>query len=155
MSQPACTTRAGGAARAVVGTRQGLDQSIAHRHPEAPAQHCRHDAGPPWGDDEENFGSKAYFANTPAEPLGDCPAPLAEACKTKGKKAAFLDGPVDCGGKGWFCRIMPQVGWRNPDFDDKAPAQEAQALRLRLGRGQGAQALQEEEQERRARVGGV
>ena len=87
-------------------------------HPEAPAQHCRHDAGPPWADDEENFGNKAYFDGSPAAAKGDCPAPLAAACSAKGKKAAFLDGPVDCGGKGWFCRILPQAGWRNPDFDD-------------------------------------
>ena len=90
----------------------------ALQHPEAPAQHCRHDAGPPWADDEENFGNKAYFDGTPAAPKGDCPAPLAAACSAKGKKAAFLDGLVDCGGKGWFCRIMPQAGWVNPDFDD-------------------------------------
>ena len=86
----------------------------ALQHPESPAQHCRHDAGPPWRDDDENFGNnKAYFDGTPASPKGDCPAPLAAACVSKGKKAAFLDGPVDCGGKGWFCRIMPQAGWRN------------------------------------------
>ena len=108
------------AARRAPSSGPGRDSTsrFAHRHPEAPAQHCRHDAGPPWGDDEENFGSKAYFANTPAYPHGVCPAPLAAACAAKGKKAAFLDGPVDCGGKGWFCRIMPQAGWRNPDFDD-------------------------------------
>ena len=90
----------------------------ALQHPESPAQHCRHDAGPPWADDEENFGNKAYFDGSPAAAKGDCPAPLAAACSAKGKKAAFLDGPVDCGGKGWFCRIMPQAGWVNPDFDD-------------------------------------
>ena len=51
----------------------------ALQHPEAPAQHCRHDAGPPWADDEENFGNKAYFDGTPAAPKGDCPAPRAAA----------------------------------------------------------------------------
>ena len=56
----------------------------ALQHPEAPAQHCRHDAGPPWADDEENFGNKAYFDGTPAAPKGDCPAPLAAACAAKG-----------------------------------------------------------------------
>ena len=86
----------------------------ALQHPEAPAQHCRHDAGPPWADDEENFG-------TPAAPKGDCPAPLAAACSAKGKKAAFLDGPVDCGGKGWFCRILPQAGWRNQQCENQPP----------------------------------
>ena len=52
----------------------------ALQHPEAPAQHCRHDAGPPWADDEENFGNKAYFDGSPAAAKGDCPAPLAAAC---------------------------------------------------------------------------
>ena len=90
------------------------------RHPEGPAQHCRDDAGPPWDDDEDNFPKgKAYFDKTPAEPRGECPGPLEAACAKKGKKAAFLDGPIDCGKKGWFCRIMPQAGWRNPEYDDK------------------------------------
>ena len=58
----------------------------ALQHPEAPAQHCRHDAGPPWADDEENFPG-AYFDGTPAAPKGDCPAPLAAACASKGFRA--------------------------------------------------------------------
>ena len=98
----------------------GCVVKAALQHPEAPAQHCRHDAGPPWADDEGHFGNGAYFDGTPAEPLGDCPEPLAAACAAKGKKAAFLDGPIDCGGKGWFCRITPQAGWRNPEYDNFA-----------------------------------
>jgi len=84
------------------------------RSPEAPSQQCADDAGAPWVDDKPG---KAYYADSPALPLS-CPPPLAAACETKGIKAALLDGPLDCGGKGWFCRIMPQPGWRNPDFVD-------------------------------------
>lgn len=91
-----------------------LALNVAAESPDGPSQQCADDAGPPWGDDEP--GAR-YYANTPAEPLG-CPEPLAAACATKGVKAALLDGPLDCKGKGWFCRIMRQDGWRNPDFVD-------------------------------------
>ena len=63
----------------------------ALQHPEAPAQHCRHDAGPPWADDEENFGNKAYFDGGPAVPKGDCPAPLAAACASKKNRRKRYD----------------------------------------------------------------
>ena len=86
--------------------------------PEGPSQQCADDAGPPWGDDEETFPGKRYHDGTPATAVEPCPEPLAGACASKGAKAAYLDGPVDCGGAGWFCRIMPQAGWSNPDFDD-------------------------------------
>ena len=69
----------------------------ALQHPEAPAQHCRHDAGPPWGDDEENFGIKAYFANTPATPLGDCPAPLAAEDAGDEEEGDEQEGDEDAG----------------------------------------------------------
>merc|ERR1719473_1312283 len=84
---------------------------VAHaaREPAGPSQQCRDDAGPPWGD--ELPAGPAYFDGTPAKPEGDCPAPLAAACAAKSKKAAFLAGPVDCGGKGWHCRIAPQPGF--------------------------------------------
>eukprot|EP00629_Pelagomonadales_sp_RCC1024_P000670 CAMPEP_0119259648 /NCGR_PEP_ID=MMETSP1329-20130426/381_1 /TAXON_ID=114041 /ORGANISM="Genus nov. species nov., Strain RCC1024" /LENGTH=309 /DNA_ID=CAMNT_0007259041 /DNA_START=141 /DNA_END=1070 /DNA_ORIENTATION=+ len=86
--------------------------------PDGPSQQCRDDAGPPWGDDAEHFPGKRYHDGTPAVAEGACPPALAAACADKGKKAAYLDGPLDCGGKGWFCRIMPQAGWANPDFGD-------------------------------------
>ena len=94
----------------------------AAQEPAGPSQMCRDDAGPPWADDEATFGSRSYFDGTPAKPEGDCPAPLAAACATKSKKAAFLAGPVDCGGKGWYCRIAPQAdfvpqgGFRDANF---------------------------------------
>jgi hypothetical protein len=76
-------------------------------------QQCRDDAGPPFGDDEETFGDKKYHEGKPAFAVGDCPQPLEGACSQKSKTAAFLEGPIDCGGKGWFCRIHEEEGWPN------------------------------------------
>jgi len=77
-------------------------------------QQCRDDAGPPFMDDGEIFGATGkYHNNKPAIAVGDCPEPLAEACATKPKIEAFLEGPVNCGSSGWYCRIVEQPGW-NP-----------------------------------------
>lgn len=103
--------------------------------PEPPSQQCRDDAGPPWVDDAETFPYRRYHDSTPAVPLAtgacvgcanpvhsedpsDCVEPLMAACAEKGVKAAFLDGPVDCGRQGWFCRIYDQRGWTNPFYTD-------------------------------------
>ena len=91
--------------------------------PYGPMQQCRDDAGPPWADDLETYGPNVrYHDNTPAEPIlpadGACPGALAGACAAKGVKAAYLDGPIDCGGQGWFCRIMPQPGWGDCSYGD-------------------------------------
>merc|ERR1711933_648662 len=40
--------------------------------------------------------------------MGD---PLKDACATKPKIDAFLEGPVNCGSSGWYCRIVEQPGW--------------------------------------------
>jgi len=72
------------------------------------SQQCRDDAGPPFQDDETNT---RYHDGKPAFAVGDCPDPLAEACEQKPKKEAFLEGPIDCGGRGWFCRILEEPGW--------------------------------------------
>merc|ERR1712190_693821 len=73
-------------------------------------------------DDGENFPNKRYHDGTPAQPVlqdgGKCPSPLQNACNAKPKKAAFLEGPVDCNGDGWFCRIIEQPDWYNRDFQD-------------------------------------
>jgi len=74
-------------------------------------QQCRDDAGPPFLDDSETFGTNKYFDGKPAQAVGDCPSPLTEACAGKPKTAAFLEGPIDCGGRGWFCRIEEETGW--------------------------------------------
>ena len=58
-------------------------------NPEGPSQQCRDDAGPIWGDDNPNTN---YYDNTPATPVGSCPAPLSAACARKGFKGAALDG---------------------------------------------------------------
>ena len=98
-------------------------QVPALQSPEGPSQFCRDDAGPPWNDDGETYPGARYHDGAPASPVlpagGECPAPLKAACDAKGAKAAHLDGPVDCGGDGWFCRILDQPGWRNPEYDDK------------------------------------
>ena len=73
--------------------------------------------GAPWGDLEQH-----YFRNTPATPIlenGACPSPLAAACAAKGIKYAHLASVPQCGGKGWFCRIMDQPGWVNEDYGDR------------------------------------
>jgi len=76
------------------------------------SQQCRDDAGPPFGDDEP--GTK-YFNGKSATAVvgagGTCPDPVKEACEEKPAVDAFLEGPVNCGGKGWFCRIVEQPGW--------------------------------------------
>jgi hypothetical protein len=64
-------------------------------------------------DDSETFGNKKYHDDKPATAVGDCPDPLKGACASKPKLEAFLEGPVDCGGRGWFCRILEEPGW-NP-----------------------------------------
>ena len=98
--------------------------ALAIRAPDGPSQQCADDAGPPWSDDNDEFGKNGrYHDNTPGIPIlnadGSCPDPLKKACETKPAKAAFLDGPVDCGGQGWFCRIIEEEkSWKNPEFDD-------------------------------------
>lgn len=88
--------------------------------PEGPSQQCSEDAGPVWNDDGATYPNKHYWSGSPAEPIlpesGKCPPPLAASCKRKGIKAAYLDGPINCGDKGkkgFFCRITPQKGWLN------------------------------------------
>ena len=76
-------------------------------------QQCRDDAGPPFLDDSETFGNRKYHNGKPAFAVGDCPDPLKGACATKPKTEAFLEGPIDCGGKGWFCRILEEPDWPN------------------------------------------
>lgn len=76
-------------------------------------QQCRDDAGPLYIDDHETFGTTKYHQGKPAFAVGDCPDPLQGACAVKPKTEAFLEGPIDCGGKGWFCRIHEQEGWPN------------------------------------------
>lgn len=100
----------------------GLVVGVLGASPDGPSQQCADDSGPLWADDEEVFGDKAYSYGTPASPVllsdEECPNPLKDACATKGPQRAFLEGPIECSSKGWFCRILPQDGWRNPDYSD-------------------------------------
>lgn len=88
--------------------------AAAGRFPSGPNQQCTDDAGPPWMDDS----NIAYYVGFAAEPKlgadGTCPGPLAGACAEKGALAAFHDGPVDCGDRGWFCILEDQPGHRAP-----------------------------------------
>lgn len=86
--------------------------------PLGPAQYTQNDNGPPWTDDGEYFPGKHYYEGSPATPIlrdGQCSSPLHEACETRGVLTAHLDGPVNCGGNGWFCRLTEQPGFINPD----------------------------------------
>jgi hypothetical protein len=82
------------------------------------SQMCQDDAGPPFVDDDETFGPGGkYHDGSAAYPIlvgagtNQCPSPLEAACSSRGPKTAYLEGPIDCGGKGWYCRILP-----DPDF---------------------------------------
>ena len=85
------------------------------------SQQCRDDAGPPFLDDEETFGPGGkYHDGSAAYPQlledGSCAKPLQGACASRDdKKTAYLEGPIDCGNKGWYCRIYndEENGWAN------------------------------------------
>jgi len=72
------------------------------------SQQCRDDAGPPFMDDEPGV---RYHDGSSAVPIlqdGACAPKMVKACaKSPSNKAAYLEGPLDCGDKGWYCRIMP------------------------------------------------
>ena len=91
-----------------------LDTGNWIQAPEGPSQQCQDDAGPPWVDDGENYPNGRYHDEWPVTPVlpsdGECPTPLKTACEQKPIKAAYMEGPIDCGpGGGWFCRIMEQA----------------------------------------------
>ena len=45
-------------------------------------------------------------------PSGDCASPVKAACSSRGDaKTAYLEGPVQCGNQGWFCRILPDANY--------------------------------------------
>lgn len=80
------------------------------------SQQCRDDAGPPFLDDEETFGpGRKYHYGSPAKPIlknGKCADPLKSACDERNDaKLAYLEGPLQCGGNGWYCRIYEEPGW--------------------------------------------
>ena len=76
------------------------------------SQQCRDDAGPPYADDASTFGPNGFYHDGQAvEPVldndGKCSKPIEGACASRPtKKAAYMEGPIDCGGKGWYCRCV-------------------------------------------------
>merc|ERR1711907_25213 len=51
-------------------------------------------------------------AATPVDGNAACPDPLAATCASgKPKKAAYLEGPINCNGEVWYCRIEEEAGW--------------------------------------------
>jgi len=80
-------------------------------------QQCRDDAGPPYLDDSPN---EKYHDGSAAYPVlaqnGECAEPMKEACSSRpDPKTAYLEGPISCGGNGWYCRIFNDEanGWEN------------------------------------------
>jgi len=83
-------------------------------------QQCQDDAGTPYLDDDEIYGGKKYHDGSKAIPIlvgpnkDECPSPLETACATREtKKTAYLEGPLECGGNGWFCRILEDPNWKD------------------------------------------
>jgi len=90
-------------------------------------QSCPDDAGPPFLDDYEQTGAdpntsgleslwKYHKENTKAYAQlasdGTCKGPLRETCASHPGDftTAYIEGPVNCGNKGWYCRIIPYHG---------------------------------------------
>jgi len=80
-------------------------------------QFCSDDAGPPYLDDEETFpnGGK-YHDTSEAIPIlqdGQCAPKMMKACSERPNiRTAYFEGPIDCDGNGWYCRIMPDENWK-------------------------------------------
>lgn len=84
------------------------------------SQQCRDDAGPPYSDD----GVGKYHDGSAAYPQllsdGKCAKPMQDACASRPTfKTAYLEGPIDCGGNGWYCRIFDDEanGWNNVNLN--------------------------------------
>ena len=75
-------------------------------------QQCGDDAGPPFVDDPPG---RLYHDGSSATPVlknGECATPLQDACTSRGSaKTAYLEGPVQCNGNGWYCRILVDENW--------------------------------------------
>lgn len=75
------------------------------------SQQCAHDAGPPF---EDSQVSESWHNGAAAQPVlsnGECADPLKHACSLRDAKTSYLEGPIDCGGNGWYCRILPDENW--------------------------------------------
>jgi len=79
-------------------------------------QQCRDDAGPPYLDDEPGIKYHAGSAAYPIRLDEKCSDPMKSACDSRpDAKTAYLEGPIDCGNNGWYCRIFNDEanGWPN------------------------------------------
>jgi len=84
------------------------------------SQQCNDDAGTPYSDDVDTYNGGKYHDGSAAYPQllsdGECAKPMQAACTSRPTpKTAYLEGPIDCKGKGWYCRIFDDEanGW-NP-----------------------------------------
>jgi len=79
-------------------------------------QQCQDDAGPPYLDDEPGIKYHDGSAASPVLFNGECSDPMKTACASReDAKTAYLEGPINCGGNGWYCRIFNDEanGWPN------------------------------------------
>lgn len=89
-------------------------------------QQCDNDDGPRFENDAMNFGNGRYHTGGSATAVlqnGACAAPLQGACSSHNDNTqAYLEGPIDCGGNGFFCTVVEQDDWeprellRNANF---------------------------------------
>ena len=88
----------------------GVDYTNADINWPEYSQQCRDDSGSPYADDEETYNGGKYHDGSAAYPVlqgdGECALPMQNACQSRpSPKTAYLEGPIDCGGNGWYCRI--------------------------------------------------
>jgi len=75
-------------------------------------QQCRDDAGPPFVDDAPGTLYHDGSAAFPVLKDGSCANPIQSACSSRGDaKTAYLEGPLQCNGNGWYCRIFVDENW--------------------------------------------
>jgi len=76
------------------------------------SQQCTDDAGPPFADDEPGTLYHDGSAAFPVLKNGNCATPIASACSSRGNaKTAYLEGPIQCNGNGWYCRMLVDENW--------------------------------------------
>lgn len=81
------------------------------------SQQCDRDEGPRVENDAGTFGIGVKYHNeSPAAPVllanGECADPLKSACSLRNDpKLAYMEGPIDCGGNGFFCTVVEQEDW--------------------------------------------
>ncbi|KAL3939521.1 MAG: hypothetical protein SGBAC_005771 [Bacillariaceae sp.] len=88
------------------------------------SQQCDRDEGPRVENDAETFGTSAkYHHDSQASPVlqsnGECADPLKGACSIRNDpKLAYMEGPIDCGGNGFFCTVVEQEDWEPRELLD-------------------------------------